>query len=42
MLFREINAVYCGNHAEHTNGLLGETAELFDIKEYGTYSDHFG
>jgi hypothetical protein len=28
MLFREIIAVYCENHTEHTNALCGQNAEL--------------
>jgi hypothetical protein len=32
MLFREIIAVYCENHTEHTDTLCGQIADLFVVK----------
>jgi hypothetical protein len=32
MLFRERVAVYCEDHAEHTNALYGQNAELSSVK----------
>jgi hypothetical protein len=37
MLFREIIAVYCENHAEHTNTLCVQNDEVCNIKTGGTY-----
>jgi hypothetical protein len=33
MLFREIIAVYCENHTEHTNTLRGQNAEILVLKQ---------
>jgi hypothetical protein len=41
MLFREIIAVYCGNHKEHKNTLCGRNAEVYYVKEGGTYNNHW-
>jgi hypothetical protein len=41
MLLGETVAVYCENHTEHTNTLCGPNAEILNIKEGGTYSDHW-
>jgi hypothetical protein len=40
MLFREIIAVYCENHMEHTNTLCGQNAEIITIKTFGSYRYH--
>jgi hypothetical protein len=40
MLLREQVAVYCENHTYHTNALCEQTAELYSVKAYGTYSNH--
>jgi hypothetical protein len=40
MLFREIIAVYCENHTEHTNALCGQNAEFYYVKASGTYNYH--
>jgi hypothetical protein len=32
MLFKEIIAVYCENHTEHTNTLCGQNADIFNAK----------
>jgi hypothetical protein len=37
MLFREIIAVYCKNHIEHTNTPREQNAEILNIKASGTY-----
>jgi hypothetical protein len=39
MLFGETVTVYCDNHTEHTNILLGQNAEY--VKAGGTYSNHW-
>jgi hypothetical protein len=41
MLFREIIAVYCENHTEHTNTLCGLNGQFFDVEVGCTYSKHF-
>jgi len=41
MLFPEIIAVYCKNHAEHIKTLRGKNAELVKLKAGGKYSNHF-
>jgi hypothetical protein len=33
MLFREIIAVYCENHTEHTNTLCGKNIEFIMLKQ---------
>jgi hypothetical protein len=38
MLFREIIAVYCENHTEHTDTLCGQNAGLLDVNAGGAYS----
>jgi hypothetical protein len=38
MLFREIFAVYCENHMEHTYALCGQNAEFQYVKAGGTDS----
>jgi hypothetical protein len=40
MLFRETVPVYCENRTEHTDTLCEQNAESFNVKAYGTYSDH--
>jgi hypothetical protein len=40
MLLRETVAVYCENHTEHTDTLCGQTAEVFNVKPGGIYSNH--
>jgi hypothetical protein len=40
MLFREIIAVYCENHAEQTNKLNWLTEEFWCAGAGGKYSDH--
>jgi hypothetical protein len=40
MLFRKIIAVHYGNHTKAINTLCGQYAELFNVKEGGTYSYH--
>jgi hypothetical protein len=40
MLFRETVAVYCENHAEHTDTLCGHNAKFWYVKTSGTYTDH--
>jgi hypothetical protein len=39
MLFGETVAVYCENHAEHTNTLCGQNGEFWCVKAGGTYSN---
>jgi hypothetical protein len=41
MLFREIIAVYCENHTEHTNTLCRQNAEFSNVEAGGTYSYHY-
>jgi hypothetical protein len=41
MLFGETVAVYCENHAEHTNTLCGQNAKFWCVKAGGTYSNHW-
>jgi hypothetical protein len=38
MLFREIIAVYCEDHTEHTNTLCGQNTEY--SKAGGAYTNH--
>jgi hypothetical protein len=38
MLFREIIAVYCENHTEHTNTLCEQNAEFLYVIAGGTYN----
>jgi hypothetical protein len=40
MLFRETVAVYCENHAEHTDTLCEQNVEFWYVKAAGTYSNH--
>jgi hypothetical protein len=37
MLFREIIAVYCENHTEHTTTLCGQNAEFIYAKAGGAF-----
>jgi hypothetical protein len=37
MLFREIIALYCENHTEHTNPLRGQNAEFRNILKRVVY-----
>jgi len=37
MLYREITAVYCGLHTEHTSKLVEQNAKLFDVKRGDKY-----
>jgi hypothetical protein len=37
-LFGETVAVYCENHAEHTNTLCGQNVGQLNVKAGGTYS----
>jgi hypothetical protein len=39
MLFGETVAVYCENHTEHTDTLLGQNAEFWCVTVGGTYSN---
>jgi hypothetical protein len=41
MLFGETVAVHWENYTEHTNTLCGQNAELYYVKECGTYSNHW-
>jgi hypothetical protein len=41
MLFKEIIAIYCENHMEHTNTLCGQNAEFLYVQAGGTYSNHW-
>jgi hypothetical protein len=41
MLFGETVAVYCENHAEHTDILCGQNVEFLFVKAGGKYSDHW-
>jgi hypothetical protein len=40
MLFREIVAVYCENHAENTDTLCWHNAEFGYVTAGGTYINH--
>jgi hypothetical protein len=40
ILFREMIAVYCENHTEHTNTLCGQHAEFCNVEAAGTYIYH--
>jgi hypothetical protein len=40
MLFREIIAVYCEKHTEHTDTLCGQNAEILNVNVGGTYTNH--
>jgi hypothetical protein len=39
MLFREIVAVYCENHTEHTDTPCGQNAEFWCVKAGGKYTN---
>jgi hypothetical protein len=39
MLFRDIIAVYCENHTEHTNTLCGQNAEFLYVEAGGAYKN---
>ena len=41
MLYREIIAVCSRIHKKHKNTLCGQNAELLNVKNSGTYSDHW-
>jgi hypothetical protein len=41
MLFGETVAVYCENHAEHTDTLCEQNVEFWCVKAAGTYSDRW-
>jgi hypothetical protein len=41
ILFREIIAVFCDNHAKPSTTFCGQNAELRIIKAGGTYSYHW-
>jgi hypothetical protein len=41
MLYREIMAVCSEIHTKHINTVCGQNVELLNVKDGGTYSDHW-
>ena len=41
MLYGEINAVCSEIHTKHINTLCGQNVELLNVKNGGTYSEHW-
>ena len=41
MLYREIIAVCSQIHTKHINTVCGQNVELLNVKNVGTYSDHW-
>ena len=41
MLYREIMAVCSQIHTKHINKVCGQKVELLNVKNGGTYSDHW-